>query len=238
MKKLKFKRSGLAGKGMYIALCAGILAVGAATAAGYKAAVGSLTQNLIPDQGEIFQPDVDLNAVNNPVDNVEKNTPEFEFPPIPTYEAPTQDITNELQTLFYEQAKMMPVSGEILTEFSWGELVKSSGGVWKTHDGVDISADTGTNVKSMTAGTVKEIYSDPLWGNCVVIDHGETVMGYYFGLSPDISVNIGDSVSAGTVIGTVGNTADIESDLDAHLHFALKHQGAWVDPVSYIEPMK
>ncbi len=236
MKKLKFKRSGLAGKGMYIALCVGILAVGAATVAGYKAAVGSLTQNLIPDRSEIFIPDIDSNAVDNPVTNVEKDN--LDAPTVVTPEAPAQDVTNELQALFYEQAKMMPVSGDILTEFSWGELVKSTGGVWKTHDGVDISADAGTSVKSMTAGTVKEIYSDTLWGNCVVIDHGETVIGCYYGLSPDISVNIGDSVSAGTVIGTVGNTADIESDIGSHLHFAVKHQGAWVDPISYIEPMK
>ena len=133
---------------------------------------------------------------------------------------------------------MFPVSGDILTEYSWGELVKTSGGVWRTHDGIDIAAESGDSVKAMTSGTVSDIYSDPLWGNCVVIDHGDTVVGYYCGLAPDIKFAVGDSVSAGAAIGTVGNTADIESDMDSHLHFALKYEGVWIDPVSYIEPMK
>lgn len=236
MKKVKFKRSGLAGKGMYIALCVGILAVGAATAAGYKAAVGSLTGNLIPDSEQSYLPEDGLNAVdNNLTDIIKQDAPELpESDPAVT----PDDVTDELQTLFYEQAKMLPVSGDVINEYSWGELVKTSGGVWKTHDGIDISAQNGTSVKSMTIGTVAEIYNDPLWGNCVVIDHGDTVMGYYFGLSPDISVNVGDKVNSGSVIGTVGSTADIESDLDPHLHFALKYQGTWIDPISYIEPMK
>lgn len=234
MKKVKFKRSGLAGKGMYIALCVGILAVGAATAAGYKAAVGSLTENLVPEVSGYDLSDFDSNAVDKPVTDIKKPDPE----PVTQPGLNQPDVKNELETLFYEQAKMMPVPGEIITEYSWGELVKASGGVWKTHDGVDIAADSGTSVKSMTSGTVSDIYSDTLWGNCVVIDHGDTVMGYYFGLSPDISVKVGDSVSAGYIIGTVGNTADIESDLQSHLHFALKYEGTWIDPISYIEPMK
>ena len=133
---------------------------------------------------------------------------------------------------------MFPVSGDIAGEYSWGELVKASSGVWRTHDGIDLLADAGSDVKSMTSGTVTDIYSDPLWGNCVVIDHGETVIGCYYGLSPEISVAVGDSVGAGEVIGKVGNTADIESDMGPHLHFALKFEGSWIDPVSYIEPMK
>ena len=150
----------------------------------------------------------------------------------------TENVSDELQTLYYEQAKMYPVQGEVINEYSWGELVKTTGGVWRTHDGIDIAAQEGEAVKAMTSGSVTDIYSDTLWGNCVVVDHGDTLTGYYYGLSPDIKVTVGESVSAGTVIGTVGNTADIESDMDSHLHFALKYEGMWIDPVSYIEPMK
>ena len=90
----------------------------------------------------------------------------------------------------------------------------------------------------MTSGSVTSIYSDPVWGNCMVIDHGDTVIGCYYGLAPDISVNIGDKVAAGQTLGTVGSTADIESDMEPHIHFALRYEGSWIDPVSYIEPMK
>jgi len=243
MKKVKFRRSGSAGKGVYIALCAGILAVGAVTFAGYKAAVGSLTKNIIPDVTiqTSPEPDIDTSQVDKILSDIERDNPESTPGEADTPSAPAQqpvDITDELQTLYYEQAKMFPVSGDIANEYSWGELVKASSGVWRTHDGIDLLADAGSDVKSMTSGTVTNIYSDPLWGNCVVIDHGETVIGCYYGLSPEISVAVGDSVGAGEVIGKVGNTADIESDIGPHLHFALKFEGSWIDPVSYIEPMK
>ncbi|MCC8131133.1 MAG: M23 family metallopeptidase [Ruminococcus sp.] len=234
----KIKNS-LKKSGVYIALCVGILAVGVVTAVGYRAAVGSLTETLLPGTSDTMGlPELDSATVDSVVTDAAKSEEEAVIEEETVEEVTASDITEELETLFYEEAKMLPVSGEILTEYSWGELVKMTGSVWKTHDGIDIAAAEGTPVKSMTSGTVSEIYSDTLWGNCVVIDHGDTVFGYYYGLADDISVSVGDKVASGTVIGSVGNTADIESDLESHLHFALKYEGTWIDPISYIEPVK
>lgn len=248
MKKVKFRRSGFAGKGVYIALCAGILAVGAVTFAGYRAAVGSLTESIIPSitVESSPEPDIDTSQVDKILSDIEREGSGLDSPSDASRDSSalsdsaraSADIIGELQTLYYEQAKMFPVTGDIANEYSWGELVRASSGVWRTHDGVDILADPGADVKAMTSGKVTDIYSDPLWGNCVIIDHGETVIGCYYGLSPEISVAVGDSVGAGQVIGKIGNTADIESDIGPHLHFALKFEGSWIDPVSYIEPMK
>lgn len=234
----KIKNS-LKKSGVYIALCVGILAVGVVTAVGYRAAVGSLTETLLPGTSDTMGlPELDSATVDSVVTDAAKSEEEAVIEEETVEEVTASDITEELETLFYEEAKMLPVSGEILTEYSWGELVKMTGSVWKTHDGIDIAAAEGTPVKSMTSGTVSEIYSDTLWGNCVVIDHGDTVFRYYYGLADDISVSVGDKVASGTVIGSVGNTADIESDLESHLHFALKYEGTWIDPISYIEPVK
>ena len=177
-------------------------------------------------------PDLDTSQVDTILSDIEKDREDA------AAEGEVPDITSDLETLFYEKAVYMPINGEIINEFSDGELVKSANGVWKTHDGIDIAADIGTEVKSMTSGTVTNVYVDPLWGNCVEIDHGDAITGYYFGLDPVINVVAGDKVSAGQVIGTVGNTADIESDMAPHLHFALKYGNEWIDPVSYIEPHK
>ncbi|MCD7771283.1 MAG: M23 family metallopeptidase [Oscillospiraceae bacterium] len=235
----KIKKA-MAKSGVYIALCVGILAVGVVTAVGYRAAVGSLTETLIPDVSDTLElPDLDnYQTVDSIVTDAEKTDDAAIIEEDASAVIESADVTEELETLFYEEAKVLPISGEILNEFSWGELVKTSGSVWKIHDGIDIAAEEGTMVKSMTSGTVTDIYSDTLWGNCVVIDHGDTVIGYYCGLSDDVSVSIGDKVASGTVIGTVGNTADIESDMASHLHFALKYENAWIDPISYIEPVK
>lgn len=244
MKKVKFRRSGFGGKGVYIALCAGILAVGAVTAAGYRAAAGSLTKKIIPDvtAESSPEPELDTSQVDKILSDIERENQQESPADAPEQQpAPAQtptDITDELQTLYYEQAKMFPASGDIATDYSWGELVKSPSGVWRTHDGIDILAEPDSDVKSMTSGTVQKVYSDPLWGNCIVIDHGETVLGCYYGLSPEVKVTAGETVAAGQVIGKIGNSADIESAIGPHLHFALKFEGSWIDPVSYIEPMK
>ena len=132
-------------------------------------------------------------------------------------------------------AVVRPVNGEIICDFSDGELVKSRTlNVWKTHNGIDVAAEEGTDVKSMTSGTVTEILSDPLMGVTVIIDHGSGFEGYYSNLSADVNVKEGEAVSAGTSIGTVGNTAEAEIAEESHLHFGLKKNGSWTDPAELL----
>ncbi len=250
MKKVKFRQPG--SKALYITLCVGILAVGIASVAGYRAAVSSITDGLITPSDEADIPDIDYSAVDAVLSGIQKDAEDNVPADAGTTSSPENapasdetpvgeaivDITDELEALYYEQAIMMPVNGEIVNSYSGGELVKSPGGVWRTHDGIDIAAEEGTSVKAMTSGTVTQVYDDPLWGTCVVIDHGNTMSGFYFGLSAAPAVAEGQTVNAGDVIGTVGSTADIESDLGSHIHFALKYQEQWIDPIGYIEPMK
>ena len=93
MKKVKFRRSGSAGKGVYIALCAGILAVGAVTFAGYKAAVGSLTKNIIPDVTiqTSPEPDIDTSQVDKILSDIERSEPQSTHPQ--AWGAPTSALT-------------------------------------------------------------------------------------------------------------------------------------------------
>ncbi len=246
MKKVKFRKPN--GKALYALLCVGILAVGIASVAGYRAAVSSVTDGLINDQSQTDIPDIDFSAVDAVVSDIEKdkpaeqNVPQEALPAAPFENVPESeaivDVTDELEALYYERAIMMPINGEILAAYSGGELVRTSGGVWRTHDGIDIAAEQGAKVKAMTSGTVAQIYDDPLWGCCVVVDHGNTLSGCYYGLAPELSVSVGQLLNAGDEIGTVGSTNDLESDIDSHLHFALRYQGEWIDPIQYIEPMK
>lgn len=247
MKKVKFRQP--KGRALYAMLCVGILAVGIASVAGYRMAVSSITDGLITSRDDAEIPDIDYSAVDAILSDIEKDKQEAEnvnppdaqpdlTPDGPPTDEAIVDISDELEALYYERAIMMPINGEIIAAYSGGELVKTSGGVWRTHDGIDIAAAEGSDVKSMTSGTVTDVYDDPLWGCCVVVDHGNTLIGHYYGLSPALEVTAGDSINAGDTIGTVGNTADIESDVDSHLHFALKYQSQWIDPIQYIEPMK
>lgn len=101
-----------------------------------------------------------------------------------------------------------PVKGEILSGFSLEVLAyDETMGDWRTHSGVDIAASVGTNVLAISAGTVQGVYDDDLMGTCVVVDHGDGLTSTYCNLSAKPTVSEGDTVSTGTVLGVVGETA-------------------------------
>lgn len=151
----------------------------------------------------------------------------------------TQPQTTETAEEAAASAKLAaeyPITGEIIAPFSNGELVKSATtGVWQTHNGIDIAAAVGDEVRAMSDGVVEAVEEDPLWGVCVTIDHKNGVRSRYCNLNAGLTVNTGDSVTCGMVIGAVGDTADMESALESHLHFEVMQGNSYVDPVSFIE---
>lgn len=131
---------------------------------------------------------------------------------------------------------MQPLEGKVLNEFSNGELVKSKTlNEWRTHDGVDIAATANTPVKAAADGMVDEITEDPLWGVCITLSHEGNVQTMYKGLKAKTDVKVGQNVSVGSIIGYVGNTAEVEIAEDSHLHYAAKKDGNWIDPLELVQ---
>lgn len=125
----------------------------------------------------------------------------------------------------------LPVSGAAITPFSGDMLVKNETlNDWRTHNGIDISAAVGSIVTASCDGIVTDVRSDPLWGNVVEVSCGEYVMTYA-GLADEIPVAEEMPVSAGEVIGSVGEIP-CELLLEPHLHFDVKQNGKYVDPAS------
>lgn len=130
----------------------------------------------------------------------------------------------------------MPFSGEITNKFSNGELVKSETlGDWRTHDGIDISAKSGTPVKAAADGTVTDITDDTIWGVTVTIDHKNGYTASYSGLTSSVNVKKGQDVKLGDVIGAVGETALCELKQGPHVHFSVKYEDKFIDPESIIK---
>ncbi|MCM1525008.1 MAG: M23 family metallopeptidase, partial [Ruminococcus sp.] len=181
-------------------------------------------------------------AANIPAENVPKTTEETSAKEEMILEHDAFGGEEELQQAQQVRTEktvtdsiIIPVNGEIICDYSDGELVKSKTlSVWKTHDGIDIGAEQGAIVKSMTSGTVTSVSSDPMMGVTVVIDHGSGYEGYYSNLSKDVNVTEGDTVSTGTAIGTVGATAESEISEDSHLHLGIKKNGSWTDPAALL----
>jgi murein DD-endopeptidase MepM/ murein hydrolase activator NlpD len=126
----------------------------------------------------------------------------------------------------------LPVKGDIVNQYSNGELVKNMTlGDWRTHDGVDIAAEAGADVYATADGTVTEIRSDALWGTVLTLTHADGRVSIYSGLSDVVPVKEGDVVLAKSVIGRLDGVPCEMSD-ESHLHFAMKQSGAWIDPLT------
>lgn len=206
----------LKGKGTFLALAACIAAVGGVGIYAYNKTVDSLNSSIGLNGSSLGE--TPANVTNNSV-------------------LKDSSLTSELEAITQIQPRVFPVEGEIINSFSDGELVKNETlGVWETHNGIDITAKEGTDVVAMTGGVVLDAWDDPLWGYCVSIDHQNSVVSYYYGLSNQLAVTKGDKVDSGDIIGVAGNTASAEIVLPPHIHFALKRNGEWIDPVSFIDP--
>lgn len=98
------------------------------------------------------------------------------------------------------------------------------------HNGADFAGAPGSPVLAAASGWV--ILADALniRGTSIIIDHGWGVYTNYSHLN-DRYVQLGDFVTAGQVIGTVGSTGRATG---AHLHWEVWVHGVAVDPMQWV----
>ena len=123
----------------------------------------------------------------------------------------------------------------LTTPFSINALVYSvTLDQYMTHSGVDIEAPADSQVLAIADGTVTAVYTDDRYGNSVEIIHTPQFTAIYSNLSDAAMVEIGDTVTAGQIIGGVGSSGLFESLEAAHLHLELLKDGTYVNPMDYI----
>ena len=106
--------------------------------------------------------------------------------------------------------------------------VSGKRGTW--HNGVDLAAGSGTSIYASKSGTVTTAVNSSIWGNYVVINHGDGFSTLYAHMQ-GLIVSVGDYVKQGQTIGYVGSTG---LSTGPHLHFTIYYNGSDVNPMSYI----
>ncbi len=128
-----------------------------------------------------------------------------------------------------------PLAGEVIRGYSASTPVYNpTMDDWRVHTGIDIAAEEGEAVCAVAAGTVCKVYTDYFKGNVVEIQHLDGRISVYCGLADHPSAAVGDTVTAGTVIGSVGAPSSFESLDGAHLHFEMLQDGTRLDPTLYL----
>ena len=128
-----------------------------------------------------------------------------------------------------------PVAGQTVSEYamdclSYNETTRD----WRVHNGVDFAAEAGTEVVAAADGEVYTVYEDDTMGTTVVIRHLNGYNTRYSSLSPELKVKAGDRVTMGQVIGTVDNTALVETVLGPHVHFSVTYLDQPMDPMEFL----
>jgi hypothetical protein len=113
---------------------------------------------------------------------------------------------------------------------SFGTRRTFNGKLASIHKGTDFRAASGTPVLAGNSGTV--VLAQPLYfeGNCVMIDHGLGLMSISMHLSR-IDVKPGEEVTRGQRVGLSGATGRVTGP---HLHWAIRWQGAMLDPAKLL----
>ena len=121
--------------------------------------------------------------------------------------------------------------------FTWplqGEIIQDFGPIGRGihNDGVNIGANQGANVQTSAPGTVAYIGRNlKSFGSMVLVKHDGGYITAYAHLD-DITVNEGDILGAGQVLGTVGQTGRVDSP---QLHFEVRQSRQPINPHDIIK---
>ena len=122
----------------------------------------------------------------------------------------------------------VPSSGYITSYY--GPRTSPTPGASSFHRGIDIGCSNGATIVAAADGVVYFAGYLEGGGNCVMIDHGNGISTCYFHLS-GFNTASGASVQAGAPIAFAGSTG---ISTGPHLHFAVRVNGGYVDPMGYL----
>ncbi len=184
-------------------------------------------QQVAQKQSEVQQDIPVVSETNVPIAEEENFVAEETIEPV--------DEEPEVVAVMGEISYKLPLAGELQKKFSteellWDETMQD----WRTHSGIDIAAEVGTEVDTAAPGTVMEAYQDEMYGFVVKIQHSDNVVTVYKNLEKAV-VKKDDAVDEGQMIGTVGNSGAFEIAQKPHLHFEVISDDKNINPLDFIK---
>jgi murein DD-endopeptidase MepM/ murein hydrolase activator NlpD len=144
------------------------------------------------------------------------------------------DVSDTLQRNFERFAttpSIMPTSGWLSSQFTrsrFHPILHEN----RPHEGIDVTAPTGTPIVAPATGTVISAGNDKGYGLTVEIQHGNGIRTRFAHCSR-LAVRAGQRVTRGQLIAAVGSTG---LSTAPHLHYEIHVNGKPVDPLTYVLP--
>lgn len=144
----------------------------------------------------------------------------------------TTFIKNMKLAATYVGGEMMwPAPGYYSISSYFGNRLHPISKEYKMHTGIDIEMPRKSPIVAAQTGTVIFANWFAGYGKAIIIDHGGGYATLYGHLDV-ISVDVGQVVKKGDNIGLSGNTG---YSTGPHLHFEVRMNGDYVDPLTYVK---
>jgi murein DD-endopeptidase MepM/ murein hydrolase activator NlpD len=135
----------------------------------------------------------------------------------------------DLQDALTGAPSLNPTLGKITSEY--GYRINAYSGKYHFHKGIDIANAIGTPVIAPAEGVVIFAGDQRGYGRTLTIQHANNFQTYYAHLN-GFNVLTGDHVSAGSVIGYIGDTGKSSGP---HLHYEVRVNDQNIDPTPYLK---
>ena len=149
-----------------------------------------------------------------------------------SFRAVSDTLTKNFERLA-STPSIMPTTGWLSSQFSQSRFHPVLH-LSRPHEGIDLSAPMGAPIVAPAAGRVISVSNEAGYGNTFQIDHGNGIVTKFAHCSR-IVVHVGQLVTRGELIATVGNTGLATGP---HLHYEVHVNGKPVDPLKYVLPEK
>lgn len=126
---------------------------------------------------------------------------------------------------------MIPLKCKYSLSSDYGLRVDPISGNSSFHKGIDLACAEGSSVFASRGGTVESVGYDNVYGNYIVINHGDGYKTKYAHLSKILSQK-NSEVMQGEKIGKAGSTG---YSTGSHLHFMVIKNGKTVNPKSLLK---
>ena len=146
------------------------------------------------------------------------------------------DSDQNLEITKEEHKKIGYLGNQVIRNYSEKEPSYSETlEVWEIHKGIDVESNENQEVKSLTSGTVLDVYDDDEYGISIKIQSNKENVFVYSSLSKNVKVNKGDKIEEGQCIGYAGNTSNVECLSGVHVHLEAYKNNIAINPMSLLE---
>ena len=131
---------------------------------------------------------------------------------------------------------IMPIENvTAINDYSITPVFNQTLGRYSSHLGVDFFAEENSQVFCVYDGEITDISTSLLEGTSITVDHGNGLKTIYNSLSDDVTLNVGEKVLKGQVIGNIALSNRTEYKDGAHLHFTVQENGQNINPSKYLD---